>query len=116
MPVAKIDPRVRLLSNPRRLSSAARVIGAAAARGEFVAFVDGHCRIPSQTLASDMVALFQASGAQCLARPQPLDPAGGGILARAIAAARHSPFGHSTKSEIFGAAEGAVSPISSGAM
>src|SRR5439155_5154795 len=74
------DPRVRLLKNPRRLSSAARAIGVKEARGRYVAFVDGHCRIPSRTLVSDMVALFEASGAQCLARPQPLEPAGGALL------------------------------------
>lgn len=54
--------------------------------------------------------------ADCLARPQPLVPTDPGRVARAIAAARTSPFGHSTKSEIFGATEAEVSPVSSGAM
>ncbi len=114
--VAAEDPRVRLLDNPLQLSSGARAVGAGEARGTYVAYVDGHCRIPSRTLLSDMVALFEASGADCLARPQPLVAGAGGRRARAIAAARHSPFGHSTRSEIFGATEGPVSPVSSGAM
>lgn len=114
--IAAEDPRVRLLDNPVQLSSGARAVGAAAARGRYVAYVDGHCRIPSRTLLSDMLALFESSGADCLARPQPLVAGEGGVLARAIAAARHSPFGHSTRSEIFGATEGPVSPVSSGAM
>ena len=114
--VARSDPRVRVLDNPRRLSSAARAIGAAAARGRYVAFVDGHCRVPSKTLATDMIALFESSGAACLARPQPLESADGGLVARAIAAARHSPFGHSGRSEIWKETEGPVSPLSSGAM
>jgi glycosyltransferase involved in cell wall biosynthesis len=114
--VAAKDARVRLLDNPDRLSSAARAIGAEAARGRYVAYVDGHCRLPSRTLLRDMVALFERSGADCLARPQPLVPSGNGLRARAIAAARTSPFGHSTASEIYGGKEGPVSPVSSGAM
>jgi GT2 family glycosyltransferase len=114
--IAAKDPRVRLLDNPLQLSSGARAVGAEAARGTYVAYVDGHCRIPSRSLLSDMLALFESSGADCLARPQPLVAGAGGARARAIAAARHSPLGHSTRSEIFGATEGPVSPVSSGAM
>lgn len=115
--LAARDGRVRLLDNPRGLSSAARAVGAEAARGAYVAYVDGHCRIPSRTLLSDMVALFERTGADCLARPQPLEPAQTGRRARAIAAARHSPFGHSLSSEIFDLEqEREVSPVSSGAM
>jgi len=114
--VAADDARVRLLDNPQRLSSAARALGAQAARGRYVAFVDGHCRIPNRSLLRDMVALFEVSGADCLARPQPLVVGAGGWRARALAAARQSPFGHSLQSEIFGTAEGPVSPVSSGAM
>lgn len=113
--VSRRDPRVRLLDNPRRLSSAARAIGAKAARGRYVLYVDGHCRVPSRTLLADLVALFERTGADCLARPQPLEPSTGGLVARAIAAARHSPFGHSAKSEIYGDREGPASPVSSGA-
>jgi GT2 family glycosyltransferase len=117
--VAAREPRVRLLDNPRRLSSAARAEGVAAARGRFVVFVDGHCRVRSRALLSDTVALFERTGADCLARPQPLEPSGGsgrgGLVARAVAAARHSPFGHSRVSEIYGDREGPSSPVSSGA-
>lgn len=115
--VAARDPRVRLLDNPRRWSSAARAIGAAAARGRYVAYIDGHCRIESRAMLSSMVDLFESTGVDCLARPQPLvADAGATPAARAIAAARASAFGHSTRSEIFGATEGPVSPTSSGAM
>lgn len=115
--VAARDERVRLLDNPRQLSSAARAVGAKAARGAYVVYVDGHCRIPSRTLLADAVELFERTGADCLARPQPLEPTHGGIRARAIAAARHSPFGHSLSSEIFDREkEAEVSPVSSGAM
>jgi glycosyltransferase involved in cell wall biosynthesis len=113
--VASADPRVRLLENPARLSSAARALGARESRGLYVAYVDGHCRIPSRTWLADHVEAFERTGARCLARPQPLDRLGGGYRARAIAAARHSPFGHSVRSTIFGDAEGPVDPTSSGA-
>lgn len=114
--VAARDPRVRLLDNPARLSSAARALGVAAARGRYVAFVDGHCRLPTRTLLRDMLDLFQRSGAACLARPQPLVPAARGWRARAVAAARTSSFGHSAASTIYDGREGPVSPVSAGAM
>jgi succinoglycan biosynthesis protein ExoA len=114
--VARRDPRVRLLDNPLRLSSAARALGAAEARGRYVAFVDGHCRIPSRSLLRDMVALFETTGAWCLARPQPLVAGKPGHLARAVAAARSSRFGHSLASTIYDDRERKVSPVSAGAM
>lgn len=118
---AALDARVRVLNNPGRLSSRARALGAAEARGTYVAFVDGHCRLPSRTLLVDMCALFERTGADCLARPQPLVPAGEGsrgqpAMARAIAAARSSRLGHSTASTIYDESERAVSPVSAGAM
>jgi succinoglycan biosynthesis protein ExoA len=113
--VSERDPRVRVLDNPARLSSAARAAGAAAARGRFVAYVDGHCRVRSRAWLRDMDELFERTGAACLARPQPLVASKGGAVARAIVAARTSPFGHGLGSEIYGDREGPASPVSSGA-
>jgi succinoglycan biosynthesis protein ExoA len=112
--VAARDGRVRLLDNPARLSSAARALGVKEAQGDVVAFVDGHCHLPGTSLLSDMLALFERTGAACLARPQPLKGRGWG--GRAVAAARTSPFGHSTASTIYDHAEREVSPVSAGAM
>ena len=114
--VAVQDERVRVLDNPRRLSSAARALGVEQARGRFVAIVDGHCVIPSKTLICDMVALFERTGADCLSRPQPLVPGTQGYWAKAISAARTSPFGHSTASTIYDHTEHEVEPTSAGAM
>jgi len=114
--VAKADPRVRLLNNPRRLSSAARALGAEQSAGRFIAYVDGHCRIPSRTLLADMVDLFVRTQADALSRPQPLDSDGGTSMARAIAAGRTSPFGHSLRTTIYDDSEREVSPITAGAM
>ena len=114
--MAQQDPRLRALNNPHRLSSGARAIGAAAAKGRYVAYVDGHCRLPGPRLLADMVALFEGSEADCLARPQPLIPEKGGYVAQVISAARTSPFGHSTRSTIYDDSEREVSPLSAGAM
>src|SRR5262249_18615725 len=46
--VRRMQPRfgrLRLLYNPRRLSSAARNIGIRHARGQYVVIVDGHCAL-----------------------------------------------------------------------
>lgn len=114
--LAARDPRLRVLTNPHRLSSGARRIGAEAARGRFVAYIDGHCRLPTKTLLADMVALFERTGADCLSRPQPLVPGATGWIARAVSAARTSPFGHSTQSTIYDNEEHEVEPTSAGAM
>lgn len=114
--VAAQDARVRVLHNERRLSSAARALGAAEARGRYVAYVDGHCHVPSPTLLRDMVDLFERTGADCLARPQPLRAGENGYWPEVIAAARTSPFGHSADSTIYDHDEHAVSPVSAGAM
>lgn len=114
--VIERDERVWLLANPHRLSSAARAIGARAARGRYVAYIDGHCRLPSAHLLADMVGIFMRTGAMALSRPQPLVPEEGGWVARAISAARTSPFGHSTQSTIYDDSEREVSPVSAGAM
>jgi len=114
--LARHERRLGLILNPRRLSSAARALGSQAARGRYLVYVDGHCRIPSRTLLADMVALFERTGADCLARPQPLEAAGGAWPARAIASARTSWFGHSLHSTIHDETERAVSPVTAGAM
>ncbi len=114
--VATRDSRVRVLNNPKRLSSAARALGVEHSRGTYVAIIDGHCHLPSRTLLADMVDLFERTGADCLSRPQPLVPSQDGMTARAVAAARTSPFGHSVHSTIYDNSERKVAPTSSGAM
>jgi succinoglycan biosynthesis protein ExoA len=98
-------PQVRLLSNPRRLSSSARNIGVKAAQGELIVLVDGHCHFDSKTYLAEVAEAFERSGADCLGRPQPLDVNGATRLQRAIAAARSSPLGHHPASWIYAAGE-----------
>jgi succinoglycan biosynthesis protein ExoA len=108
---------VRLIRNPKRLSSAGRNAGAQAARGEYVFFVDGHCVIPSVSLLRDAANLFETNGCDCLCRPQPLTVEGTSRFQSVIAHARATAFGHGTDSTIYNTNhEGTVDPTSAGAL
>ena len=94
-------PRVRLLDNPKRLSSSARNIGIQNARGDVILLVDGHCIIDSKEMLRNIDAAFQNSGADCLGRPQPLELSNADAMQLAIAAARRSLIGHHPDSFIY---------------
>jgi succinoglycan biosynthesis protein ExoA len=98
---------VRVFSNPRRLSSAARNVGVRHARGEIIAVVDGHCELDDRYLGN-LAAAFETSGADCVGRPQPLDASNPTPFQRAIAAARSSSLGHHPDSHIYSSHEGFV--------
>src|SRR5262249_22641930 len=78
--MAAVHPHVRVLDNPRRLSSAARNIGVRQARGELIVIVDGHCELEGPRYLRDLADAFRRSGADCLGRPQPLDVTGASTL------------------------------------
>jgi succinoglycan biosynthesis protein ExoA len=105
-------PQLKLLTNPRRLSSAARNIGVRDSRGEFVVVIDGHSDIDNPHYLRDVADAFARSGADCLGRPQPLDVAGATGLQHAIAAARTSRLGHHPDSFIYSDQEQLVPPQS----
>ncbi|MCC6345976.1 MAG: glycosyltransferase, partial [Nitrospirales bacterium] len=86
----KLHSRIRLLLNEKRLSSAGRNAGFRAGRGDIFLVVDGHCHIGSDQFFNSIVACFEKSGADCLGRPQPLDPPGIAPFQRAVALARAS--------------------------
>jgi len=109
-------PRVLWLPNPRQLSSAGRNVGVEASRGELILFIDGHCRIPSPTLFLDTARIMQATGADCLCRPQPLTAAGNTWFQDVVAHARATLIGHGRDSTIYAInQEGFVDPTSAGA-
>ena len=109
-------PALRLIDNPKRRSSPARNLGALAAKGEIILYVDGHCSIPRSDYLRRMVTIFTSTGAACLCRPQPLTTlTEDKPWARAIAAARHSPLGHHPDSDIYGAEPKETQPQSAGA-
>lgn len=106
--VREIQPRfpnLRLLSNPKRLSSAARNIGIQHARGQFIVIVDGHCAIHDPRYLANLVEAFQRSGADCLGRPQPLRTEGATKFQQAVALARESWLGHNPDSDNFATRE-----------
>ena len=102
---ARRHGNVRLLSNPGRLSSAARNIGVRNATGEVIVVVDGHCELDDDQYLKQLVEAFEHSGADCVGRPQPLDVSSATPLQEAIAAARSSPLGHHPDSFIYSSVE-----------
>ena len=106
---------VKLLDNPKKRSSAGRNIGFREGQGEYFVVIDGHCYIPDDQLIKNIVKFFQKSGADCLGRPQQLDPPGLTDFQKAVAVARASKIGHSGASLIYSDFEGFISPQSNGA-
>jgi succinoglycan biosynthesis protein ExoA len=113
--IARAHPQVRLLDNPKRLSSAGRNVGFKNGKGDYFLVVDGHCYIPVRDLFKNVVNCFGGSGADCLGRPQPLDPPGLTPFQQAVALARGSRLGHGGDSLIYSDYEGYCSPVSTGA-
>ena len=101
-------PNLRLFSNPKRFSSAARNIAIRQARGDVVLLVDGHCELEGDRYLIELAEALERSGAECIGRPQPQDIVGAGPLQRAIAAARSSRMGHHPDSHIYSSAESFV--------
>ena len=96
-----LSKHLQVLSNPKRLSSAARNVGVRHARGRYLVIVDGHCAIHDRQYLSKMAAAFERSGADCLGRPQPLRVEGASAFQLAVAAARESWLGHNPDSDIY---------------
>jgi len=108
---------VRLLLNPAQLSSSGRNVGARNARGAYLIFIDGHCHIPSNTLLTDAVDLFEKTRSDCLCRPQPLTMLGNSDFQEVVAHVRSTVLGHGRDSTIYATdLEGFVNPCSSGAL
>lgn len=114
--LSKKYPNVILLDNPKRLSSAGRNVGFRQGQGDVFMVVDGHCYVPTDQIFHNIAASLKKSGAECLGRPQPLDPPGINEFQKSVALARASRFGHGGSSLIFSEAEGYVSPVSNGAI
>lgn len=113
--LAEVHPQIRLLENPARLSSVGRNIGFRNGKGDYFLVIDGHCYIPTNKLLKNVVGCFEKSAADCLGRPQPLDPPGLSQFQKAVALARGSKLGHGGDSLIYGDYEGFASPVSNGA-
>ena len=95
-------PNLRLYFNPQRISSAARNLAIRHMSGRYAVIIDGHCHIPDRDYLRNVVDAFEASGADTLGRPQPLDSPNPTPFQRAVAVARASRLGHNPESDIFG--------------
>ncbi len=84
------QPEIRLLDNPARTAPFALNVGLAAATGEVVVRVDGHCEIAPDFVRRSVEAL-EASGAGCVGGP--IETIGERAVSRAIAVAMSSRFG-----------------------
>lgn len=84
------EPRLRVLDNPRRISSAALNLAAQAARGEVVVRMDVHTTYAPDYVQQCLQALAE-TGAACVGGPW--QPVGQGWPQAAIAAAFSSRFG-----------------------
>ena len=98
---AKRHKNIRLFSNPKYLSSAARNIGVRESQGDIILIVDGHCLIDNHALLANVDHAMQKPGVFALGRPQPLFLENANRTQRAIAMARHSPVGHHPDSFIY---------------
>jgi len=113
---ARHPDRVRGVDNPGLRSSAGRNAGVAAARGEWIVFVDGHCTLPGRDWLRQQMAEAAGRQARCLSRPQPLQAEKADSWQATIAHVRASRLGHGADSTIYDThARGWVHPGSSGA-
>lgn len=103
-------PNLRLLDNPKLLSSAARNVGIRNARGKFIVIVDGHCQVTDPHLLTRLADAFEFSGADTLGRPQPLAAANPTAFQCGVSAARSSWLGHNPDSAIYSDVAGFLPP------
>jgi GT2 family glycosyltransferase len=92
---------LKLVYNAKRYSSAGRNTAIRHMTGDYAVVVDGHCHVPDRHYLRNLVAAFEASGADCLGRPQPLDVPDPTPFQAAVAVARSSRLGHNPESDIY---------------
>jgi GT2 family glycosyltransferase len=113
--IAESDPRVRWFPNPVQLSSAGRNIGAKAATGDIIMYVDGHTYIDNDQLLKNTAMLMKLREVSVLSRPQYLETPDNSTFQKAVALARRSVIGHGLDSTIYTDEDMYVNPASSGA-
>lgn len=94
-------PNLKLVFNAARLSSAGRNTAIRHATKDVAVVVDGHCHVPGRDYLKNLASAFEASGADCLGRPQPLDIENATPFQRAVSVARSSRLGHNPESDIY---------------
>lgn len=92
---------LKLVFNAERLASAGRNTAIRHATKDVIVIVDGHCHVPDRDYLKNLSAAFEASRADSLGRPQPLDVPDPTPFQRAVSAARSSRLGHNPDSDIY---------------
>jgi len=113
--IASEDERVRYFHNQKNWSSSARNIGAKAATGEIITYIDGHTYIDNDQLLKSTARLMSENNVSVLSRPQFLDTPENTTFQKAVACARKSPLGHGLDSTIYSEQDMLVNPASAGA-
>jgi len=90
--LAKLDSRVRLISNPTRTTPVGMNLGVRAARGEYILVAGSHSRYATDYLKS-CVEVIERTGAGCVGGYMETLPGGTGQVSKAISYATSSPFG-----------------------
>jgi cellulose synthase/poly-beta-1,6-N-acetylglucosamine synthase-like glycosyltransferase len=91
-------------------------VGVRASRGDFILFIDGHCRLPGPAFLRHTVRLFEDTGADCLCRPANLETHGNTWFQNVVAHVRSTFLGHGPDSTIYVTDfKGFVNPTSAGA-
>jgi succinoglycan biosynthesis protein ExoA len=103
---------LKLVFNPARYASAGRNTAIRHMTGDVAIIVDGHCSVPDSRYLKNLVAAFEASGADSLGRPQPLDAPDPTPFQQAVGVARASRLGHNPSSDIFSDTAKFVAPES----
>jgi len=103
---------LKLVYNPDRLSSAGRNAAVRHAVGDAVVLVDGHCQVPDAHYLRKVVDALEASQADTLGRPQPLDAPDPTAFQQAVSTARSSRLGHNPDSDIYSTEAKFVAPQS----
>ena len=113
--IASEDSRVKYLHNPKLWSSSARNLGAKAATGEIVVYVDGHTYIDNNQLLRNTARLMIENDVRVLSRPQFLETPDNTTFQQAVALVRKSALGHGLDSTIYNEQDMYVNPASAGA-
>ncbi len=113
--IAAEDARVKYLHNLKQWSSSARNLGAKAATGEIVTYVDGHTYIDNDQLLKNTARLMTENDVQVLSRPQFLETPDNSRFQQAVALVRKSTLGHGLDSTIYTEQDMYVNPASAGA-
>lgn len=111
--LAKRNPAVRLVDNPRRITPAGMNVGIRAARGRYIAILGAHCHYEPTYLRTCVQLLDEHPEASCVGGP--ILSRGRSLLGQAVAAAMSHPVGignaRHRQPNYEGYAEGACYPV-----